>query len=247
MNRIIGNSRTQDDSEWMSVADLMAGLMVIFLFIAIVFLRPLIDEREKAIEVAEELRVTQAEVREIVVAWQENEASIYDALMEEFESDLLRWNAEIEEQTLLIRFKSPDVLFEEGRSSLRPRFESILDDFFPRYVRVLDDFKKSIEELRIEGHTSSIWNDLTSPEQAYIKNMELSQTRTRSVLQYALSLGAVRDDRSWVQPLMTANGLSSSRTLPVTGVEDPVASRRVEFRLRTKARSEIVRILKEIN
>lgn len=47
--------------------------------------------------------------------------------------------------------------------------------------------------------------------------------------------------------LLTANGLSSSRIiLDEFGAEDPDLSRRVEFRVRTMARSEIVRILEEV-
>lgn len=229
MQNFFGSAARNEESEWLSVSDLMAGLMVIFLFIAIVFIRPLAEQNRQ--------------IKDIAQTWQENEIEIYEALFEEFSDDLPRWNAEIERDTLLIRFKSPDVLFEQGKTLVRPEFAAILRDFFPRYAKVLAHFRGSIEEVRIEGHTSSIWNENTTPEQAYFLNMKLSQARTRAVLQTALSFPEVTADRAWLRKLLTANGLSSSRLIKEDGVENRERSRRVEFRIRTTARTEIVRIL----
>ena len=76
-----------------------------------------------------------------------------------------------------------------GRSELSGRFKDILSDFFPRYLRILTrpTYRDSIEEVRIEGHTSRNWIIATSAENAYMLNMGLSQERTRSVLQFVLS------------------------------------------------------------
>ncbi len=48
-------------------------------------------------------------------------------------------------------------------------------------------------------------------EEAYIRNMELSQARTRSVLQYCLStLGEVEtEEKGWAREKIAATGLSS--------------------------------------
>lgn len=233
MQPLFGRSQRDDGNEWLSVSDLMAGLMVIFLFIAIVFIRPLAEENQR--------------IRQIATAWQENETLIYEALLKEFRHDLNRWNAELEKETLLIRFKSPEVLFQTGSARIRPEFSEVLSNFFPRYVSALEPFRSSIEEIRIEGHTSSDWSATTTDDEAYFLNMELSQARTRSVLQYVLNLSDIEDERGWLQPFLTANGLSSSQ--PVSrkdGTEDPERSRRVEFRVRTKVRSEIVDILRQV-
>lgn len=234
MRGIFGTSR-REDSEWVSVSDLMAGLMVIFLFIAIVFIRDVTKE--------------EMEVRNVAVTWQANESQILERLKKEFSEDLERWNAEILDRELLFRFKSPEVLFEHGKDVIRPRFVAILEDFFPRYIKILEPFHKggaSIEEIRIEGHTSSDWSGVT-PEEAYFHNMELSQARTRAVLQHVLELPEVAESRSWVQPLLTANGLSSSDPIYYSGTqkENPTRSRRVDFRVLTTAKKEIFRILKK--
>lgn len=232
MKYIFAPRLEEDGSEWLSVSDLMAGLMVIFLFIAIVFIRPLAEQNKR--------------MSDIALTWQEREAAIYEALLAEFQDDLPRWNAEIERDTLLIRFKSPDVLFETGQDDIRNEFRTILADFFPRYIGVLSPFKGYVEELRIEGHTSSEW--LGSDRMiAYFNNMELSQNRTRAVLRYVLELKDIVDEQDWLKSRLTANGLSSSQlVLLPDGQEDSGRSRRVEFRVRTTARAEIIKILEAV-
>ena len=249
MSGLFRTSSSKEESEWLSVSDLMAGLMVIFLFIAIISERrtpgqeDLLPEPPIDAEQEDSLLGTLIEVDIIdpIPA-----IRIYEALLGEFQTDLATWKAEIEKDTLLIRFKSPEVLFAQGSSQLKPRFKKILDDFFPRYARVLLPFKESIAELRIEGHTSSIWKGATTEQESYFLNMELSQGRTRSVLQYVLTLPSLYPNTEWVQPLLTANGLSfSKRIVDYYGRENREASRRVEFRVRIKAQKRTVRILED--
>lgn len=248
MKNFFGSSQHQGESEWISVSDLMAGLMVIFLFIAIVYIRPLIVEKERAIQDREKLATVQQQIKEIAVAWSEAEVSIYDALRKEFEEDLTRWNAELEKKTLTVRFRAPEVLFDLNRADLKPEFEMILSDFFPRYISILSQFEGAIDEVRIEGHTSSEWNSTTTSVEAFFKNMELSQARTRAVLEYALGLPDVTPFRTWCLSHVTANGLSSSRLVRKgNGLEDAEASRRVEFSVRTNAKEQIVRVVETIN
>lgn len=233
MDSILGKRRAAGEGEgahWLSVSDLMAGLMMVFLFISIALMRDAIIERDQ--------------IKEIAVAYQDNQVAIYQALQDEFENDLERWRASIDREDLAFRFRSPDVLFEQGRAIVRPRFKSILDDFFPRYLDVLRQFRHSIDEIRIEGHTSSEWTERASDTEAYFKNMELSQDRTRSVLRYVYRIPGIVDDQEWVKRNVAAVGLSSSqRILTEDGREDRARSRRVTFRVVTNAETQIQRIL----
>jgi outer membrane protein OmpA-like peptidoglycan-associated protein len=233
MNTLTAPAIEQDDeSHWLSVSDLMAGLMMVFLFIAIALMRNAIAERDK--------------IKEVAVAYQENQVAIYQALMTEFESDLTRWNADIDEDTLTFTFKAPEILFETGKVELSEAYKSLLTTFFPRYISVLSPFKASINEVRIEGHTSSIWNHDTPPDEAYFHNMRLSQGRTRSVLEYIYSLPTSIDEQPWLKKYFAAVGLSSSRPIMTDdGVEDRAKSRRVSFRVITNAEIQIKRILDE--
>ena len=232
LNRLFGRSQSDEDEHWLSVSDLMAGLMVIFLFIAITYIRPIVEMRDQ--------------VREIVVTWNNSEIEIYKALKQEFQEDLPKWHAELDKKTLSVRFKSPDVLFAQSTAVLRPEFEKILEDFFPRYLIVLYRFKSNIAEVRIEGHTSSEWSTHTDPLEAYFRNMELSQARTRAVLEYCLNLGFMDLFKNWARKYITANGLSSSQLILRNGVEDVVRSRRVEFRVRTNAKEQIIKVLETV-
>ena len=92
-----------------------------------------------------------------------------------------------------------------------------LADFFPRYIEILSkaDYKEEIEEIRIEGHTSSEWQDQVPIDVAFMNNMELSQNRARNVLDYVLEIDNPKISRNkiWLKKKVTANGLSSSHLI----------------------------------
>jgi len=210
----------------------MTGLMVIFLLIAVVYMM--------------RVEADSANIRQVAIAYSEIKDALYEDLNKEFQRDLPRWKAQLIKSDLTIRFTEPDILFDNGSSALKPEFQSILNDFFPRYVAILSSpkYRNAISEVRIEGHTSSSWDSLTSGGDAYIRNMELSQARTRSTLGYILSLPALTDSVDWLRHYVTANGLSSSRLIhEENGQEDAARSRRVEFRVRTDAETRIAKIL----
>lgn len=237
----------EEDETGLTVADLMSGLMVLFLFIAVVFLNPLLEAREEAEATARRVETEQARVRQIVVAFREAEASLLDALEEEFRHDWRRWNAELDRPLLTIRFRAPDVLFAAGAAELSPEFRRILADFLPRYTAILWRFREHIEEVRIEGHTSSEWAGAANATEAFFRNMALSQERTRSVLDFWLRLPVEPERREWLTRTVTANGLSSSRLWRrADGAEDRDRSRRVEFRIATRARERVLTVLEEM-
>ncbi|SFP98059.1 Outer membrane protein OmpA [Nitrosomonas cryotolerans] len=220
----------QEETHWLSVSDLMAGLMMVFLFIAIALMRDAFMERDK--------------IREVAVAYQENQVAIYEALMGEFAEDLPRWNAFIDSDSLTFTFQSPNVLFAQGKIDLSRQYRALLAKFFPRYMQVLGRFTDSINEVRIEGHTSSVWNSQTSATEAYFLNMELSQGRTRSVLAYVYDLPDVAEYQGWIKRHFAAVGLSSSRpVLNGRGEEMGDRSRRVTFRVITNAEIQMKKIL----
>ena len=235
---IFGEASPDEEGQWISVSDMMAGLMVIFLFIAIVFIRNKLEETRKIAEINERMA-------EVAKLWEGTEDRLYEELKREFRDDLPRWNAEIIRETLSVRFKEPRVLFDTNETRIKPAFKSILSEFFPRYIGILqrDDFREFLEEIRIEGHTSSVWIGAFGEDEAYFKNMELSQGRTREVLEFCLRLPSADWRREWVRSKLTANGLSSSQLVLVAGEEHAARSRRVEFRVRTNAAEQIARIL----
>jgi len=248
MNNIL-NLKQDTEDHWVSISDLMTGLMMIFLFISVLYMLQVSKDKKIIEDDRNRLVIEKAMIEELAVTYERLQEDLYEDFNNEFKNDLTKWNAEINRQLLSIRFKEPDVLFEQGSSDVKQEFKNILDDFFPRYLKILysDKYRDEIEEIRIEGHTSSEWKDGASDDEGYIKNMHLSQSRTRSVLEYILSLQEkIEDlDNSWLKKHLTANGLSSSRLIfKLDNSEDKIASRRVEFRVRTNAEKRIVEIIK---
>lgn len=225
--------RESSTDHWISVSDMMSGLMVVFLFISISYMIHVQSERAK--------------VRDLAIAYNEIQKNLDQELYEAFRDSLQSWRAEFEHGEMAITFTAPDVLFRRNSAVVRPRFQEILTVFFPRFVEIVtkDCYKAEIAEIRIEGHTSSEWHTNVSPEEAYYRNMELSQARTRSVLRYVLSLDSVSAESAWLKEHLTANGLSSSKPVILDGVEDKTRSRRVQFRVRTNAQRRMVKILEE--
>jgi outer membrane protein OmpA-like peptidoglycan-associated protein len=77
--------------------------------------------------------------------------------------------------------------------------------------------------------------------------MELSQDRTRRVLNYVLQIEnpQIQQNKKWIRENLTANGLSSSKLIRnPDGTQNRKESRRVEFRVRTNAEKRIVEIIK---
>jgi len=226
--------KNDDESQWLPISDLMSVLMMVFLLIAVSYMLRVNSEKEK--------------IQEIAVTYNKLQDDLYEALNTEFKSDLKKWNAEIDKSSLSIRFKSPEILFDRGIADIKEEFKVILKDFFPRFVNILysNKYKEDIEEIRIEGHTSSIWNATVGKDMAYIYNMKLSQDRTRNVLDYVLVNEKDEKLLSWIRKYVTANGLSSSKQiLKSNGEENTELSRRVEFRVKTNAEKRIAKILLE--
>lgn len=224
----------EQEEHWIAVSDLMSGLMMLFLLIAVMYL--VIVERKND------------EIERVVVLYEDLREELYQDLLAEFASDLPRWGAELDED-LKFRFTNTELLFEEGQSSLKPEFSDILSDFFPRYMGILnsENYRDEILEVRIEGHTSSAWSFASDSDDAYMRNMALSQERTRTTLGFIFGLESVEHEKDWLRERLTANGLSSSQLIMTdNGEEDPDRSRRVEFVVVTDAETRLSTILQEI-
>jgi len=217
---------------------MMAGLMMVFLFIAIVFMQQ-VEKDKLAAEKAK------ADMTEIAKTYDVSKQALNKALHKEFDKDLDRWGAEILSNNT-VRFHEPEVLFARNSSEIKDAFKNILDDFFPRYISILTrpEYQNEIIEVRIEGHTSSIWRKNSTREVSYIRNAKLSQDRSFSVLDYVFNMNAIESSRQWLIEVLRANGLSYSRLIrDEQGNEDLVKSRRVEFRIITNTEAKIEEIL----
>ena len=212
---------------WLHVSDLMTGLMIIFLFIAVAYIR----------------KVQQS--TSVLSDYVETKERMHEKLVKEFAGDTAKWEMNIGKD-LSMKFKNPTTLFKSGSAEITPEFRSILDKFIPKYFDILlnDELMYNIEEVRIEGHT----DDVPYPQlnaDPYLANVMLSQQRALSVLAYIRKMpffvNLDKDKKKWLEHWITANGLSFGRSLDKNGIEtfisgdsiDQEKSRRVEFRIVT--------------
>ena len=224
------------DNIWSSISDLMSGLMIVFLFTSVIFMSKVIDENTN-------IKKQQQTVENIVATYEESKENIYNDLYNEFENDIKNFNMEIDKDGT-IRFKEPEVFFNKGESELKTEFKDILDSFFPRYINLIyTKYKDKVTEIRIEGHTSSEWEDGVDKKVSYFKNMELSQDRTRNVLEYVMNMKKLNEYEDWLIDNITANGMSYSHRIFKENIEDKDASRRVEFRVITNSEETINNII----
>ena len=243
LENLFGLKEKETEEHWVSISDVMAGLMVIFLFIAIGYMV--------------NINRTTEQIKDSLGAYKNLQADLSAKLHTEFEGTPTKktqfrtvWRGYLNTETLSIRFKKP---FTQGDAAVPNTFKSVLRDFFPRYIAILTkpEYREGIAEIRIEGHTSGEWHREVTFDEAYFKNMELSQNRARNVLRYMLGIRhpIITQNKEWIKKNVTANGLSSSQLiLNPNGKENKAESRRVEFRVVTKSEKlidEIQQLLHE--
>ncbi|QSE96555.1 OmpA/MotB family protein [Fulvivirga lutea] len=215
--------RSKNESNWISLADMMTGLMVIFMFIAINYILQIIEYK-----------------------FVEND--IYNALLEEFKKEIESEELDLSPDGTVTFNPENKILFNTGSSRLTRDFNDILDDFIPRYIETLSNFENIdyVKEIRIEGHTDN--DPPKSGEDSYKYNLNLSSNRAQNVLDKLrnsnayLTLPDSMKDR--LEFLFTANGMSYSRALNKSSEIiyassdkeiDKNLSRRVEFRVITSS------------
>ena len=133
MRKKSSTTKSDDAEHWISTSDLMTGLMMVFLFISIAFMRHAYQERDQMKEV-------QNQMRDIAVAYESTQDSIYSALMDEFKEDLPKWSAKIHRDDLSIEFTDMEILFEVGSPSSR----KILRRFVSKVMRALIGMQRQV-------------------------------------------------------------------------------------------------------
>jgi outer membrane protein OmpA-like peptidoglycan-associated protein len=144
-----------EGTEWLSISDLMSGLLLIFALLVVVTLL--------------QLKITQEET-------QNKRIVVIQALQEQFNSNGI--NAEINPETGDITLLD-SVLFDFNEKELKDKGKAFLDRFIPIYSGVIFSdigISEEITRVIIEGHTSS--------DGALGYNMQLSLRRANSVYQY---------------------------------------------------------------
>lgn len=222
----MGRGRHKVDKNYIVFTDLMTNLMVIFLFIALSYILQAISENF---------------IKD----------DIYNTLNTRLRDDLKNKGVTLSPD-LTLRF-TPEGnanLFEKNDPYMTGNFKGQIEAIWPKYQKIITDPKylDYIKEIRIEGHadTSHISDCERFGFDNYFCNLELSSKRAENVLQYIRSLHCFQElpdsTRERIQFLLTANGLSYSKTVNDLGRYTYTdsnksinrdLSRRVEFRIVT--------------
>ncbi len=157
-----------------------------------------------------------------------SQEALTDALRRELGPLVTQYGGTIQPDGSLV---FPDtVLFEVGRAEITPALRAFLGSICLPWIRTVERARASVSDLRIEGHASSEWTRDTSPQQAYLNNLALSQQRAHAVLSTCLEM-IPGPEGEWARQRATAVGYSSSHPILTNGSEDPAKSRRVVFRV----------------
>lgn len=222
---VFSRSRRAEPAEehdyWLSVSDLMAGLLMVF---ALMLLAALYQYQSGVEGIREILSIREEVVRQL--------------------QDQLRGESNIVEvdDNGTVRFRD-NLLFAQGSSNVSSNGERQLQAFARLYLPVLLDnprFRSQLRAIVIEGHT----ND----DGAYALNLRLSQDRAFAVMQVLLrEAGGYEED---LQTLVSANGRSESELIyqEVDGARsvDKEASRRIEISLRLNDDELLLRVLDQV-
>jgi outer membrane protein OmpA-like peptidoglycan-associated protein len=240
----MAKNKKSDDS-FISLSDMMTGLMVIFLFISVSYIVEVQKKQKERDIIFEEFKATKEK--------------LFTELENEFKDDFKEWQVELDKD-LSIKFTNPEVLFASGKADISIKFDSILQQFLLRYFDILlkKDYQNKIAEIRIEGHTDAV----PAPQfdkDPYIGNIKLSQLRSAEVLKYFREMPYYQklssEKEQQLQFWLTANGLSYGRTLDnnkeLTAISGQPSnnefSRRVEFRIITTSETLVKQVIKEIS
>ena len=149
---------SSEASTYLSIGDLMSGLLMFF---ALLFVTALLQLQQAKEQMAKEKRI------------------FVGTLIEKLNGNNLKVQVNNETGDVSLR---NEILFTEGSAELKPEGKEWLKKFVPIYSAVIfsrPEFQEYITRVMLEGHTSS--------KGSYESNMELSLLRSLSVYKYVFS------------------------------------------------------------
>lgn len=205
---------------WITMSDLLLGLMIIFLILFIMsmvgFSQAKVAEQSAQTEMAEKL------AKELV----NNKIDV----------NIDKMSGQVEISDL--------ELFDIGSAKLSAKGKAYLDKFFPIYIDTIfsnPEVSDKVENLIIEGHTDSqMFRGLNSTDEQYTKNLELSSMRATEVANYVFKTNYNKKYSKKLHKVLIVEGKSNTEPILTNGKEDFNKSRRVELEIRMKAGENVI-------
>lgn len=208
-----------DDHEenvfWTTMSDLMLGLAVVFMTLFVLaisgFSEQVLEQKQQQVKASNE---------------------IVEKLKEQ------NIEAEIDKMTGDIKISDLE-LFEVNSWVLSKKGQQYLDKLIPIYIDTIfskPELLVSIDNVVVQGHTDSqSFSGLSTKDEQFAKNMELSLKRANSVAQYMFKTNFDKQYSEQLRNMMAVEGKSfANPILKEDGTEDYTKSRRVELKLKVK-------------
>ncbi len=222
MGILAGKSKHTEENDnnvfWTTMSDLMLGLAIIFMTLFVLAMTGFTQE---------------------TVELQQNQIKASEQMAERLkEADI---DAEVDKLTGNVKISDLQ-LFDVGSYTLTEKGKRYLDKFVPIYINTIFSnpaLYENVVNVVVQGHTDSqMFKGLKSPNEQFVKNMELSLMRAHAVEEYMFKTAYNRQYDATLRKMLTVEGKSFSEpVLTADGKEDLTKSRRVELKLRVKAKN----------
>ncbi len=207
-----GGEGEDENIFWVTMSDLMLGLACVFMTLFVLamtgFTQTSVQQKQQQMEAVEELA---------------------DKLKE---ADI---NAEVDKMTGDIKISDLE-LFEVNSWTLSKRGQEYLDKLVPIYVNTIftkPELDQNIANIVVQGHTDSqSFAGLSTKDEQFVRNMELSLKRANSVAEYMFKTNFDKKHSADLRHKLVVEGKSFTEPIMVNGKEDYAKSRRVELKLK---------------
>jgi flagellar motor protein MotB len=239
--------REEQQGYLISVSDLMAGLLFVFIIALMVFAAKLTYETKETKKARGDL---EKKVNQLSSAKQKRSELLHyiaDALIR------AGYTRVIVNDDHGILHLPEDILFPSGRAELQPRGQEmlrvlsrVLVETLPQYVRAQDSLTPTIDAIFIEGHTDT--DPVITHLSIFEDNWDLSTTRAINTYKFLISCDEDLDQlqNQDDQPIFSVSGYESKRPVrPNDTEENKRRNRRIDIRFlmtppeATKARAEV--------
>lgn len=211
----------EDDNNnifWTTMSDLLLGLAIIFMTLFVLAMTGFTQE---------------------TIELQQNQMKASEQMAEKLKEANI--DAEVDKLTGNVKISELE-LFEVGSYTLSDKGKQYLDKFVPIYIDTIfsnELLSENVANIIVQGHTDSqSYAGLKTPDEQFVKNMELSLLRANAVERYMFKTQYDKKYDKDLRRLVTVEGKSFAEpVLTADGKEDYTKSRRVELKLRVKGKN----------
>jgi chemotaxis protein MotB len=211
-NKRFVKSATNEDENvfWVTMTDLLLGLAIIFMTLFILAMTGFTQQKL-------EQQSTQSEVAKELVQNMQNQ----------------KIDVQIDKLTGQVKISDLE-LFKLNSYELSEKGKKYLNKFMPIYINTIFSTPKlsnKISNIIIQGHTDSqAFKHVSSKEEQFMKNMDLSLKRANSVAAYIFQTDYNKKYTNDLVKTVIVEGKSFTEPVLLNGKEDYAKSRRVELK-----------------